>query len=236
MARSLANLHSQLKVLPATSSNSKVHRNIAIYTIHPSALGLLSVYCELTLLAEHTPMPMNTAAAFGIYNQDVALTDIVHTLNEAGFENEDICMMLSPAHPIASVVRDASLFSSKRDDSASTAGMIGWLSAFGAVLIPTVGFFIRSQAFLHALMAKEAPALCGNARTLVGLGFSEDEAEKYEHQLRRLGVLVYVSCAESAKTVWAQEVLRHTGAHETSTLRENLEDAVALTMSAAASA
>ena len=57
-------------------------------------------------------MPMNTAAAYGIYNQDVALTEIVHTLNEAGFENEDICMMLSPAHPIASVVRDASLFSS----------------------------------------------------------------------------------------------------------------------------
>jgi hypothetical protein len=177
-------------------------------------------------------MPTNSAAAYGIYSKDAALADVVRTLNEAGFENEDICMMLSPAHPIASIVRGASLFSSQRDDSAASAGMIGWLSAFGAVLIPSVGFFVRSQAFLHALMAKEAPALCGNARTLVGLGLSQDEAEKYEDQVRHLGALVYVACSESAKTLWAQEVLRHTGARETATLQENLE----IPMCAAASA
>jgi hypothetical protein len=181
-------------------------------------------------------MAVNSAAAYGIYSQDAALTEIVHTLNQAGFDNEDICMMLSPSHPIASVVRDASLFSSECDDGAATAGMIGWLSAFGAVLIPTVGFFIRSQAFLHALMAtREAPALCGNARTLISLGFSEADAEKYEAQLRRLGVLVYVSCGESAKTLWAQEVLRHTGARETATLEDEMKE-VLTTMSVAASA
>jgi hypothetical protein len=164
-----------------------------------------------------------TAAAYGIFSQDVVLADIVRDLNQAGFENEDICMMLSPTHPIASVVRDASLFRSDREDSAANAVMIGWLSAFGAVLIPTVGFFIRSRVFLHALMtAREAPALCGNARTLVGLGFSENEAARFEDQLGRLGVLVYVSCQESAKTLWAREVLRHTGARETNTLEETI--------------
>lgn len=172
-------------------------------------------------------MAVNTAAAYGIYAHDVPVADIVRTLNHAGFANEDICMMLSPSHPIASVVRDASLFSSEREDNAATAGMIGWLSAFGAVLIPTVGFFIRSQVFLHALMsAREAPALCGNARTLVGLGFSEVDAEKYENELRRLGVLVYVACSEAAKTLWAQEVLRHTGAKETATLGDKFEEAI----------
>ena|SRR5271155_1678893 len=182
-------------------------------------------------------MPVNPAvAAYGIYSKDAILPDIVHTLNEAGFENEDICMMLSPAHPIASIVRDASLFSSHRDDNAATAEMIGWLSAFGAVLIPSVGFFVRSQAFLHALMAKEAPALCGNASTLVGLGLSEDEAQRSEDQLRHLGALVYVSCKESAKTLWAKEVLRHTGACETATLQENMEVTTTMSMTAAASA
>ncbi len=164
-------------------------------------------------------MAVNTAAAYGIYSQEVALADIVRNLNEAGFDNEDICMMLSPAHPIASVVREASVFNTDREAGAVTAGLIGWLSGFGAVLIPTVGFFIRSQAFFHALMvAREAPALCGNARTLVGLGFSEDDAERFEDQITDLGVLVYVSCSESAKTLWAREVLRHTGAHEAATL------------------
>jgi hypothetical protein len=90
-------------------------------------------------------------------------------------------------------------------------------------MIPTVGFFIRSQAFFHALMvARDAPALCGNARTLVGLGFTEREAQKYEEQLDELGVLVYISCANGAKTDWAREVLRHTGAKEAATLEEHM--------------
>jgi len=168
-------------------------------------------------------MAMNTAAAYGIYSQDIALLDVVHNLNQAGFENEDICMMLSPAHPIASIIRDASLLNGGREASALTAGMIGWLSKFGAVLIPTVGFFIRSQAFFRALMvAREAPALCGSVRTLMGLGFSEKDAERFGDQLGNLGVLMYVSCAEGAKTLWAREVLRHTGAQEAATLEEVL--------------
>jgi hypothetical protein len=168
-------------------------------------------------------MALNTSAAYGMYPQDVVLNDVVRTLNQAGFDNEDICMMLSPTHPIATVVRDASLFNSECESNAVTAGLIGWLSGFGAVLIPTVGFFIKSQAFFHALMiSRDAPALCANARTLVGLGFSEDEADRFEGQIRHLGVLVYVSCPESAKTMWACEVLRHTGAREASTLDERM--------------
>jgi hypothetical protein len=171
-------------------------------------------------------MAVNTAAAYGIYSPDIALTDIVRNLNQAGFENESICMMLPPGHPIASIVRDASLFNSEKEASAVTAGLIGWLLEFGAVLIPTVGFFIRSQAFFHALtVEREAPALCGKARTLVGLGFSQEEAERFEDQLGTLGVLVYVSCAESAKTLWAREVLRHTGAQEAATLEERMSTA-----------
>jgi hypothetical protein len=118
-------------------------------------------------------------AAYGMYAENVPLNDVVHTLNQAGFDNEDICMMLSPTHPIAHLVRDASLFNSEREANAATAGLIGWLSEFGAVMIPTVGFFIRSQAFFHALMvARDTPAFCGNPNTLVGLGFSDDEADR----------------------------------------------------------
>jgi hypothetical protein len=168
-------------------------------------------------------MTLNSPAAYGMYSQDVVLKDVVHTLNQAGFENEDICMMLSPTHPIAALVRDASLFNSECESNAVSARMIGWLSGFGAVVIPTVGFFIKSQMFFRALMvSREAPALCGNARTLVGLGFSDDEADRFENQLRKLGVLVYVTCAESAKTMWACEVLRHTGAREAATLGERM--------------
>ncbi len=97
-------------------------------------------------------MAMNKPAAYGLYPHGVAPHEIIRTLNQAGFGNEDICMMLSPAHPIAAVVRDASILNGEREAIAATAILIGWLSQFGAVVIPTVGVFIRSQAFFHALM------------------------------------------------------------------------------------
>ena len=160
-----------------------------------------------------------TPAAYALYPQEADLNEVVHTLNYAGFANEEICMMLSPSHPMARAVRDASIFNSEQESSAGTAGLIGWLSEFGAVMIPGVGFFIRSQVFFHALMvAHDTPAFCGNSRTLTGLGFSNEEAGAFESQIRQSGVLVYVSCPEVARTNWALEVLRHTGASESATL------------------
>ena len=123
---------------------------------------------------------------------------------------------------------DLSILNAEREASAVTAGLIGWLAEFGAVVIPTVGFFIRSQAFFHALLAtKDSPGFCGSTSTLVGLGFAEDDAERYEHQLREVGVLVYVSCPEIAKTNWAIELLRQTGAREAATLESAATVAVA---------
>ena len=167
-------------------------------------------------------------AAYGMYPHEVALHEIVHTLNQGGFDNEDICVMLSPTHPISTIVKEANFLNTERESSAVTAGLIGWLSEFGAVVIPTVGFFIRSQEFFRALVvAKDAPALCGNTRALVSLGFSEADAERYENQLRDIGVLVYVSCPESARTGWARELLRRTGAEEASTLEVEARAAAA---------
>jgi hypothetical protein len=163
-------------------------------------------------------MPSNNPAAYGFYSHDVAIREVIRTLNQAGFGNEDICVMLSPTHPISTVVRDARILDPERKPTPS-AGMIGWLSKFGAVLIPTVGFFARSRPFFHAMMAgMDSPALCASSRTLVALGFPEFEAERFEGQLHRRGALIYISCAEAAKTNWAIQLLQHTGAKETATL------------------
>jgi hypothetical protein len=168
-------------------------------------------------------MVASSPAAYGVYPQEAALQEVVRTLNQGGFVNEDICMMLSPRHPIATIVKDANLLNSGREASAVTAGLIGWLSEFGAVMIPTVGFFIRSQAFFHALMvAKDSSALCEDSGGLVGLGFSHADAERFENQLRDVGVLVYVSCPEAARSGWAIELMRRTGADEVATVQQTM--------------
>lgn len=171
----------------------------------------------------------NAAAAYGVYPDAVEVTEVVRALNGAGFDNEHICLMLAPSHPIAAVVRDVHSPDQEGKAGAVTAGLIGWLSGFGAVVIPSIGFFIRSQPFLQALLvARDAPALCGNSRTLAGLGFPEIDAQRLEQQLQQEGFLVYVASQEVAQMKWALELLRLTGAHESATLeREVNAEAVA---------
>jgi len=153
-----------------------------------------------------------------MYPRSATLSDVVGALNRGGFGKEDICMVLSPAHPVATVVRDAKI-DGEPEERANSARMIGWVSEFGAVVIPTVGFFIRSQAFFRALLIDQNfPSLSRGSRALLGLGFPEDEARRLGHQLSDVGAMVYVSCQESGKANRAIELLRGAGAREAASL------------------
>ncbi len=165
-------------------------------------------------------MTAGESAAYGTYPRESALPDIVCALNRAGFENEDICMVLSPGHPLATIVRDARIADSDVKENSVGARMIGWFSELGAVVIPTVGFFIRSEAFFAALLSEQDVASwSGKSKALAGLGFSHDEARRLGRQIGDVGVLVYVSCAERARADWAKELLRRAGARESASVQ-----------------
>lgn len=158
------------------------------------------------------------AAAYGVYGEDVDVAEVVRTLRDAGFENEDICVVLAPTHPIAEIVRSASVLAHKCEDRTTTAGLIGWLSGLGAVVIPKVSFFIRSRTFFDALVvAKVVPGL-SSSPTLMCLGLPDTDAERLEARLAGAGFLVYVISPQSARAKWAVELLRATGAQETAAL------------------
>lgn len=164
-------------------------------------------------------MASSGTAAYGMYSRSVALPEVVSALNRAGYHNENICMVLSPAHPDAAIFHD-STHDGAADDSATPARTIRWFSGFGAVVIPTVGVFVRSQAFLEALLSeKPSSALSRGSRTLVDLGFSTDDAQRLGRQLSDVGALVYVTCAENTKAMSAIELLRQTGAQEAASLK-----------------
>jgi hypothetical protein len=163
----------------------------------------------------------NIAAAYGVYADEVDVAEVVRTLHRAGFPKDDICVVVAPTHPLAEVVRSASVLNAAQEDSAATTGLMRWLSELGAVVIPTVGFFIRSRPFFNVLVAAGgAPSLCGNSRMLAGLGFPDEDAERFEEKLRRAGFLVYVASPEIARVRWAVELLRGTGANETAALEK----------------
>jgi hypothetical protein len=160
-------------------------------------------------------MPENTSGAYAVYPDHVALNGVLQTLQQGGFDKEDICLMLSPAHPIATIVRESSFQPFEQKANVVTAGLIGWLSEFGAVVIPTFGFFIRSREFFRSLMLEQDSTMgCGHRGTLINLGFSAPDAEHFESQVRGGSVFLYLSCPKAAQTQWALELLRTTGAGE----------------------
>lgn len=161
----------------------------------------------------------NQAGAYGVYPQDVRLEEVVGTLNDAGFRSEDLCVVLAPTHPIASIVRDAGLLTSEPGSDLAAVGMLAWLTKFGAVIIPNIGFFVGAGMFLHALVAADDRVTpCDQVGVLFGLGIPEAEAIRFGRRLSEDGVLIYVSSDQPARSEWAREVMRRTGAEEAAAL------------------
>lgn len=157
-------------------------------------------------------------AAYGMYSRDVALPEVVCALNRAGIDKENICMVLSPAHPDAAIFQESGNTVASHEPTTTTR-MIRWFSEFGAVVIPTIGVFIRSQDFFRVLLGNQnSSPLSRGSRTLMDLGFSQDEAKRLGTRLSDVGALVYVSCPESSEATGAIELLRSTGAQEASGL------------------
>lgn len=163
-------------------------------------------------------MAANTFAAYGVYPHTTGLEGVTRILLQRGFDKESICMMLPAEHPIAALVRQASSGAAEGAANHEAAGLVGWLSEFGAVFIPSFGFFIRSQEFFQTLMTGDAS---GDSGALAALGFPEDKAKRFGNQLRNLGVLLYLSCAEKTDMGWALELLRDTGAQEAGLLKSD---------------
>ena len=163
-------------------------------------------------------MAASALAAYATYPDNVSLNEVVLTLRQAGFDKESVCLMLSPTHPMAILVRESSTHPFDRAAGVGSEWM-GWLCELGAVVIPTFGFFIRSRSFYQALVAnRHSAAGCGRRSTLISLGFSDRDAERFEDHLPEVGTLLYVACSEGSQPHWAVDLLRASGAEEVGVL------------------
>lgn len=98
---------------------------------------------------------------------------------------------------------------------------LGWRSTIGALAFPGVGPFIAAGPIVAALAsAGAAGALGGITGGLVGLGFPEYEARRYDGRIRKGGLLLSVHTDNSDWTRKAKEILQRTGAEDISTTGE----------------
>jgi hypothetical protein len=167
------------------------------------------------------PMIFSTTAAYGIYPMEACIDQIVESLKNAGCRNEDVCVLLAPTHQVAQVIRNAKVTPKALNSDSPTSELLRWFARLGAVIIPGVAFFVSSRVFLRAVLAPcPATQSSGYADRLIGLGLSQEEADRCAERLRRDGIIIFVCCSGAAKAHWIQEVLRRTGAEEVSCLQE----------------
>jgi hypothetical protein len=166
-------------------------------------------------------------AAYGIFPMDAQVEEVLQSLNLAGFQSEDICLFLTPAHPIAEGLQTMKFaFSNDLATEASLSDVVAWLSQLGAVVIPGIGFFIASREFLRALMPNDYRSIAVRQGEMMrGLGIPQPDAARYEARVREDATLVFVSCDGSARSHWAREILWRMRAEEVSLLGEYEEGA-----------
>lgn len=160
----------------------------------------------------------NRSAAYGFFPLEAQLENVFRALNHAGFENADLCVLLTADHPIAERVRNCpAQMPHGPIQNAAPERVLAWLSTYGAVLIADVGLFVGSRDCLRVLSLPE-DLLRSETGVFGVLGIPPDEAIRYRNRLRNNAAFILVNCEHFAHSEWARELLSTMGAEEASLL------------------
>ena len=170
-------------------------------------------------------MSKNTAV-FGIYSTRSSVEVAIENLRTAGFRSTDISVLFPENQGSKDLAVEKSTKAPEGTATGASSGAViggalGWLAGVGALAIPGVGPFIAAGPIVAALAGAGAGgALGGLAGGLVGLGFPEYEAKRYDGRIRKGGLLLSVHSDNSDWTKKAKEILQRTGAEDISTTGE----------------
>lgn len=175
-------------------------------------------------------MASKNTAVFGIYADQLAVSEAVEALKHAGFRNTDISVLFPEntgskdfAHEKHTKAPEGAVAGAS--SGAIIGGALGWLAGIGALAIPGIGPFVAAGPILAMLSGIGAGGTLGGfTGALIGVGIPEYEAKRYEGRLRNGGILLSVHCDDSNWVKRAKEVLEHTGASDIATTGEAKAD------------
>ncbi|MGH9629602.1 MAG: general stress protein, partial [Bryobacteraceae bacterium] len=131
-------------------------------------------------------MANKNTAVFGIYPDQLSAEDSVESLKNSGFRNTDISVLFPDNQGTKDFAHEKQ---TKAPEGAVTGGAsgaviggtLGWLAGIGVLAIPGIGPFIAAGPIMGMLSGiGVGGAIGGIAGALVGLGFPEYEAKRYE--------------------------------------------------------
>ncbi len=174
-------------------------------------------------------MSKNTSA-FGIYRDQVTVSEAVDALKQAGFRSTDISVLCPEnsgtkdfAHEKHTKAPEGAVAGAS--SGAIIGGALGWLAGIGALAVPGIGPFIAAGPIVAMLSGVGVGGTLGGfTGALIGVGIPEYEAKRYEGRIRNGGILLSVHCDNSDWVKRAKELLENTGATDISTSTEAKAD------------
>lgn len=167
-------------------------------------------------------MSSKNTATFGIFSTRSNVENAVNRLKVAGYPNTDISVLFPHDE---STKEFAAEKGTKAPDGAVTGasagvvvgGALGWLASIGLLVIPGVGPFIAAGPIMAALAGAGVGGVGG---ALIGMGFSEYIAKRYEGRVKKGGILLSVHCTNSGQLDMAEGILKDSGAEDVSSTGE----------------
>jgi len=166
----------------------------------------------------------------GLYPTRTAVEAAVDRFRSSGFRNADISALLPTTQSTKEFAHEKA---TKLPEGATTGagtgavlgGTLGWLAGIGAIAIPGIGPFIAAGPIMGMLAgAGIGGAVGGVGGALIGLGFPEYEAKRYEGQVKAGKILLSVHCDSSEWVEKARNVFEETGADDISSTSEASSD------------
>jgi hypothetical protein len=171
-------------------------------------------------------MAGKNTAVFGIYRDQMSVSNAVDALRADGFRNTDISVLFPENEGTKDFAHEKNTKAPEGAATGATSGAVvggglGWLAGIGALAIPGLGPFIAAGPIMAALAGAGAGGVLGGLTgALVGMGIPEYEAKRYEGRVKEGGILLSVHSDNSEWTKKAKQVLERTGAQDVSSTGE----------------
>jgi len=175
-------------------------------------------------------MAGKNTAVFGIYSGRERVENAIQSLQNAGFRNTDVSILL----PENAGTKDLATQKATKapegmavgaTSGAVVGGALGWLAGIGALTVPGIGPFLAAGPIVAALAAGGVGGAVGGVTGgLIGLGIPEYEAKRYEGLIKKGGTLLSVHCDSSEWVKKAKDILVNTGAEDVSSTGEASAD------------
>jgi Protein of unknown function (DUF3341) len=175
-------------------------------------------------------MAGKNTAVFGIYRDEMSVSNAVDALRAEGFRNTDISVLFPENEGTKDFAHEKNTKAPEGAATGATSGAVlggglGWLAGIGALAIPGLGPFIAAGPIMAALAGAGAGGVVGGLTgALVGMGIPEYEAKRYEGRVKEGGILLSVHSDNSEWTKRAKELLERTGAQDVSSTGEASAD------------